>query len=118
MTQLRLYKNQIGDEGARALAAALPQSGSLTELDLRTNQIGDEGARAFAAALPQNSILISLYLNGANPKMGAEAVRALAAALQSNRTIKDLYLPLGVLGSADAEVALMEDDGRLTFQAD
>jgi Leucine-rich repeat (LRR) protein len=56
LQQLRPSFNQIGDEGARALAEALRQPGAcpaLQQLDLSFNQIGDEGARALAEALRQ-----------------------------------------------------------------
>ncbi|HHU0114210.1 TPA: hypothetical protein ACT9LX_002924, partial [Legionella pneumophila] len=42
---LNLRNNNIGDEGAKALAA----NQSLSTLNLRANNIGDEGAKALAA---------------------------------------------------------------------
>ena len=46
LSELNLGYNQIGDEGAQALATALEQNTSLTELYLDDNQIGDAGALA------------------------------------------------------------------------
>ena len=48
LRSLHLRGLQIGDDGARALAAALPSVPSLTQLDLSDNSIGDDGARALA----------------------------------------------------------------------
>ena len=44
LTDLVLWDNNIGDEGAKALASALRVNGVLKTLDLRYNEIGDEGA--------------------------------------------------------------------------
>jgi hypothetical protein len=52
--------------------------GRLTELDLGCNQIGDEGARALAGAVSLKSLLdLSLTYN---PDLGPEGARALATA--------------------------------------
>ena len=42
----RLYGNDIGPEGAKALAPALAASGSLTKIDVRYNLLGDDGKAA------------------------------------------------------------------------
>ena len=54
---LNLRYNDIGDEGATALAAVLPDS-SITNLDLGFNHIRDVGAIALAAVLPSSIISI------------------------------------------------------------
>ena len=59
---LVLNNNNIGGEGAKALAEALKTNTTLTNLNLGSNQIGDEGARAIADALQTNTRLISLNL--------------------------------------------------------
>ena len=43
--------NEIGINGARALAAALSHVAVLKVLDVASNRIGDDGARALPAAL-------------------------------------------------------------------
>ena len=53
-TKLNLSSNSIGDEGAKALAAALPEVSSLKELNLANNGacnmgIGNEGKAALKA---------------------------------------------------------------------
>ncbi|KAK3287843.1 hypothetical protein CYMTET_4665 [Cymbomonas tetramitiformis] len=68
--------NQIGSEGAKALAVALTPNaegvcnGSVNTLDLADNEIGSEGAKALAATLTPNTVaalnlsLNTLKLNG------------------------------------------------------
>jgi GTPase SAR1 family protein/Ran GTPase-activating protein (RanGAP) involved in mRNA processing and transport len=73
LTSLDLQGNTIGDEGAKAIAAALR---GLSLLDLRDNSVGVEGAKAIAAGLPS---LISLNLWGNN--IGDEGAKVIAAAL-------------------------------------
>jgi len=54
LESLYMHYNSIGDEGCKALAAAIGKGGCaprLKLLDLQRNQIGDEGLRALAAAL-------------------------------------------------------------------
>ena len=58
--KLVLSGNQIGDEGAKALAKAVGVSGSLVTLVLYSNQIGDEGAKALAAGVASSGSLAEL----------------------------------------------------------
>ncbi|MDC0857663.1 hypothetical protein OAP83_02990, partial [Rickettsiales bacterium] len=60
LSTLGLWNNQIGDEGAQALANALQTNSSLSALNLRNNQIGADGAQALATALQTNSSLSAL----------------------------------------------------------
>jgi hypothetical protein len=46
LTTLNIRSNQIGPEGAQALAGALKENKTLTTLSLGGNQIGDEGEKA------------------------------------------------------------------------
>eukprot|EP00316_Scyphosphaera_apsteinii_P006713 CAMPEP_0119338248 /NCGR_PEP_ID=MMETSP1333-20130426/95638_1 /TAXON_ID=418940 /ORGANISM="Scyphosphaera apsteinii, Strain RCC1455" /LENGTH=81 /DNA_ID=CAMNT_0007349475 /DNA_START=24 /DNA_END=265 /DNA_ORIENTATION=- len=62
MTSLELYRNDIGDEGAAAVAKVLIDS-KITELDLGYNEIGSAGAVALADVLPKTSIT-ALFLDG------------------------------------------------------
>ncbi|EOD32288.1 hypothetical protein EMIHUDRAFT_364631, partial [Emiliania huxleyi CCMP1516] len=55
---LQLGCNKIGDEGCKALAAALGKEGAaprLEELRLGDNEIGDEGCKALATALKEGA---------------------------------------------------------------
>ena len=62
--------NNIGDEGCKALAAALPQCPPITSINLDGNNIGDEGCKALAAALPQCPSITSIDLRGNNDLTG------------------------------------------------
>ena len=46
-----MEQNNIGDEGAIAIADALKTNSTLQEISLRKNDIGDEGAIAIAEVL-------------------------------------------------------------------
>ena len=60
---INLYKNNLGTEGARALAAALTRPDfSLTRLDLNENDLGDEGAQFIISGLMANHTLTHLDL--------------------------------------------------------
>ena len=68
---INLYKNNLGPEGARALAAAMTRPDfSLTRLDLNENDLGDEGAQYLISALLANHTLTHLDLgyNGITDK--------------------------------------------------
>ena len=63
LTELTLWSNNIGDDGAKAIAEALKVNVVLTELRLGGNTIGNEGAKAIAEALKVNTVLTKLWLN-------------------------------------------------------
>ena len=87
VSNLELYGNDIGDEGSIAIAEAL-QSGMsvVTGLNLRYNQIGKEGAIAIAKALKSGtSVLITLHLGSNN--IGDDGARAIAGALSSGTAV-------------------------------
>ncbi|CAK0835981.1 unnamed protein product [Prorocentrum cordatum] len=87
LQSLDLSGNNVGDEGAAALAAALRAPGalpSLQKLDLRSNNVGDEGAAALAAALRAPGALPRLQeLDLSHNRVGDEGAAALAAALRA-----------------------------------
>ena len=85
---LYLGSNEIGDEGARALAQS-EHLASLTLLDLGNNEIRDEGARALAQSEHLASLSqLHLYENG----IGDEGARALAQSPHlASLTHLDLY---------------------------
>ncbi|KAK3281464.1 hypothetical protein CYMTET_10747 [Cymbomonas tetramitiformis] len=64
LNTLDLRRNEIGPEGAKALAVALTPNeegvfnGSLNTLNLGGNGIGDEGAKALAVALTPNEEVV------------------------------------------------------------
>ncbi|CAK0835979.1 unnamed protein product, partial [Prorocentrum cordatum] len=94
LQMLNLSENNVGDEGAAALAAALRAPGalpSLQELHLGRNRVGDEGAAALAAALRAPGALPSLQtLNLRFNRVGDEGAAALAAALRAPGALPSL----------------------------
>jgi len=103
---LNLGRNEIGDDGARALAEALPRNQALQTLNLGRNEIGDDGARALAEALPRNQALQTLNL-GRN-EIGDDGARALAEALLRNQALQALDLDGNWNIGSEAEAALRE----------
>lgn len=101
IASLKVGGNELGDEGAEAVAQALllPERGrpsSLLTLDLGFNDVGDAGAEALARSLRHNATLRTLYLSG--NQIGAAGCRALADAL-SQRASSIMVLHL--TGNAD-----------------
>ncbi|KAL0243176.1 hypothetical protein GEMRC1_005737 [Eukaryota sp. GEM-RC1] len=86
VTSVKLSRNSIEAESARALADALKVNASITSIDLSGNVIEAEGARALAAALKVNSSVTSVNL--VSNYIGAEGVRALADALKVNHRVE------------------------------
>jgi Ran GTPase-activating protein (RanGAP) involved in mRNA processing and transport len=76
-----LFGNNIGDEGAKAIAEALKVNVVVTKLWLNNNKIGDDGAKAIAEALKVNAVLTKLYLQY-NSNMGDAGERALRDAVK------------------------------------
>jgi hypothetical protein len=82
LDKLHLYSNNIGDDGARALAEALRHTAApLRQLYVYSNNIRDDGARALADALRHTAApLVAIFLY--NNNIGDDGARALADALE------------------------------------
>eukprot|EP00937_MAST-01D_sp_MAST-1D-sp2_P002339 g2339.t1 len=93
--------NQIGDEGAAALAGALEGKLSLTTLHIHTNQIGSNGTSALAAGLKDKAAFetVYIYLN----QIGDEGLVALAGALEG----KTKLLTLGMDGNGFGDMGVV-----------
>jgi hypothetical protein len=87
---LLLGTNAIGNEGARALAAALAPGHGVQTVYLGCNRIGEAGVSALASRLADDQAVRGLWLKR-NP-IGDAGVRALAAMLRRNDTIRTLDL--------------------------
>ena len=105
LQRLDLSTNNIGDEGAVALADGLKSCNSLQRLDLSINNIGGEGAVALADGLKSCNNLRGLYLSTNN--IGAEGAVALADGLKSCNNLLDLDLYTNNIG-AEGAVALAD----------
>ncbi|KAF9585235.1 hypothetical protein BGW38_003299, partial [Lunasporangiospora selenospora] len=105
LTTLYLYHNNIGDDGARALAEALKINLTLTSLNLNDNSINDNGAKALAVALKINSTLTTLSLECNN--IEGDGAEALAEAIKISSTLTTLDLSTNNIG-VDGAKALAE----------
>jgi hypothetical protein len=90
LRELYLACNSIGDEGASALAGALPSATALRDLDLHSDSNGAEGASALAGALPSATALKVLNLHSSS--IGDEGARARAGALPSAKALEVLHV--------------------------
>jgi Ran GTPase-activating protein (RanGAP) involved in mRNA processing and transport len=90
VTSINLSFNNIGDEGVKALADALQVNKTLIELNLQRNQIGDEGAVALAQVLKEKSTVTSINLM--DNDIGDQGAEALAQVLEVNSTVTSIYL--------------------------
>ena len=83
VTKLNLSRNDIGDAGAGALAAALRHGATaLMDVDLRANNIGRMGAMTLAAALKVNATV--MYLDLRDNPIGQEGADRLLPVLGEN----------------------------------
>jgi Ran GTPase-activating protein (RanGAP) involved in mRNA processing and transport len=90
LTNLLIGRNGITDVGAAALAEAMPKSQLLYLLNLANNEIGDDGAAAFARALRAGSDVFTLGLSW--NRVGDAGAEALAEALASRSGAPSLEL--------------------------
>jgi Leucine Rich repeat len=87
---LDLRGNKITNQGAIALAEALPFQPSLRHVNLEWNDIGNAGAIALAEKF--QSCKLELLNLSYNPSIDDNAVQAMSWALQTNRALKELDL--------------------------
>jgi len=99
---LVLLENDIGSEGASAIACALKGNSTLQRLDLGANNVGDKGASALSEALRMNSTLETLHLS--RNHIGAAGASALADALRTNSAcaLNALFLGRNTIGPSGA----------------
>jgi hypothetical protein len=85
LKNIDLQNNEIGADGAAALAKALEVNASITNIDLGGNKIGGVGAAALAKALEVNASITNFNL-GFN-QVGDDGAAALAKASKVNKSI-------------------------------
>jgi Leucine-rich repeat (LRR) protein len=74
LASLNVSDNGIRPVGAKSLAAMVAVTGGLTKLSLAKNQLGEEGTKAICEALKQNKTLKELDLSGYSiSNIGGEA---------------------------------------------
>ena len=99
LTSLDLSDNQIGDQGAKAIAASLT---GLTSLNLTHNRIGTSGAKAIAASLTG---LTSLSLESND--IGPEAAESIAANLVRLTSLDLRSTEIGIIGTKAIAASLI-----------
>ena len=102
---LKLEKNYIGDDGAKALADSLKHCNSLQTLNLESNKIGADGAKALADGLKHCNSLQTLNLE--KNYIGADGAKALADGLKHCISLQTLNLEWNNIG-ADGAKALTD----------
>ena len=90
LEKLYLYSNRIGNAGCHAIATLLEDPNSnIQTLDLDENQIGTEGATAIANSLANNTNLETLYLRS-NP-FDPSVLGIFCRALCNTSSVNDTY---------------------------
>ena len=113
LEEIDLSKNEIGDEGATALAEGLGgrKNSTLTKLSLKDNRIGDAGAGAFVEHLDHNQTLTNLVLSG-NDDISSARLRILDMLLKHRTprrtTESDIGTPPGSPKEKTKETVLSE----------
>jgi len=100
LTSLRISQNNIGDEGTKALAAAVAANGKFTSLYVGWCCIGDEGAKALGEAIRASSSFATLLLSRNN--IGDEGVKAIAAGMAAIGSLAELFLTENKIGDEGA----------------
>lgn len=90
LASLSLLNNDVADDGAVSIAAALQDNASLSFLNLQANRIGDRGAMQLAATLELNTSLAQLHVN--SNAIGHRGAAALVVAVANNPCITLLSL--------------------------
>lgn len=91
LKSLKLDANDIGDTGVKYLAAALSDNSSLKRLSLAHNNISAVGCEQIANSLLKNTVLTYLNLS-CNHLDGPQDLLFLAIALQYNTSLEELHL--------------------------
>eukprot|EP00164_Ancoracysta_twista_P008762 GFYU01012750.1.p1 GENE.GFYU01012750.1~~GFYU01012750.1.p1 ORF type:complete len:785 (-),score=200.38 GFYU01012750.1:111-2465(-) len=96
LKQINLSENNMGKEGTRWLEDALKVNKSLESLNLRSNSLGKEGAKACSSIFEVNKGLTSLNL--VNNGFGVAGGEILRDAMQNNKKIVNLNLVWNGIG--------------------
>lgn len=96
LQSIRIWKSNIGDDGAAAIAEVLRLGGAdvkITYLELLDDGIGPRGAMALGLSLSygHNLSLLTLKLDY-NASLGAEGVINLCRGLRTNISLKQLHM--------------------------
>jgi hypothetical protein len=101
LKRLDVRNNGFGNDGARALAGAIPGS-SIVELDLRFNGIGVDGTLAIARALIDDPDGALQLLDMRGNRCAVDGCEGMAEAVRFNRSLAHLDLGVNALGNEGA----------------
>ena len=110
--QLDLSGNNLGPEGAAALAPAIAVCASLTSLIIYSNQLGDEGMGAIANALKDSTVSQLASLDVRNNQIGPKGAEALAAWLAVSASVTKILVSSNRLGDAGTTILCDAVEGR------
>ena len=102
LERLGVAANDIGPEGARAIAPALRDHRALRELHATGNRIGDRGAAAIGAAIRATAAPFATLALDENHNLTAAAAKSLAGAFAASTTLADLNLAKAMIGAEGA----------------
>ena len=83
-SQLNLYDNRIGPEGAKSLADALKVNASLTSIQLKNNKLGDEGWGAIFAGICSNKDSKIESVDASNNRISPAGAKLIGEALRTS----------------------------------
>jgi len=102
LINLNLVGNEIGDDGVKAIAAALAlESSTLQEINLCENLVCNLGAARLGDSIVNNSAL--LILDVSCNLIGDTGAEIIAIALRRNKTLRELNLACNEIGDEGAE---------------
>lgn len=115
LTALKMERCEIGDDGARALAAVFRQHRIPPTVWLDRNNISDEGTVPLVATFANNTTLreFSLHQN----RVGDAGARALGAMFRTNRSITKIWLTGNIIADAGAQALAegLQHNNKLTW---
>lgn len=115
LTCLNLAGNDLGKEGAEALAGAIGYSETLKSLDMSRNYLYPKGLELLASGLSESTSLVTIdisdnHLTGINRygigTPNEEGIKALAQAMARNKTLKEVRM----IGNSLENTALVKLD--------
>ena len=115
LKNIDLSSNKIGNEGAKLISKALEINKTITNINLKDNNIVIEGAKYISKALEINKTITNFKLS--YNKFGKEGVKSIAKALETNKTITYIGLSVNYIGDegTKAIISMMENNYTLLF---
>ena len=92
LTKLDIYESDMGDDGAKLLAAIIKNKTSITTVSFTNSKIGDEGTKALAEAIKNNPDCSIKELVFYGNSIGTDGAKALAELLTTKTSITKLDL--------------------------